>query len=292
MNTPDDIAREMAIVRELAELRVEDEVVLDDEGWDSRVYLVNRGAVVFKFPRTAVARAAYPNAIATLQRIDGGDGIVQVPTVRWIGPDAAYFGCIGVVGEQLGRVGPQLRDKDRARIGTDIGGFLAWLHGKPLGDARIVTIDEEIAGFTKRYTSALPTLEHRLTTTEMANLDRFVTSELPESMRTLGSEPRLCHGDLGAYNVVLGDDGRIGVIDFDDMGVFDRSKDFMGLDHASLLDAALAAYGDDLVLRAKIDIRARALPLLDIPYWVANGDDVELDACLDRLRQALLRDDH
>lgn len=286
-NRSEDIAREIALVREVAELDDGDEVTFDDEGWDSRAYIVNRGEAVFKFPRTAAAQAAYPGAIATLRLIGGGDGTVRVPAVRWIGSGYSYFGCVGVVGRQLGHVQAQLEESQLERIGTDLGAFLAWLHRLTLPDARVVTVADEIAMFVRNYAAALPAIEQRFTVGELAELERFMADELPETMRGLGSEPRLCHGDLGPYNLVLADDGHIGVIDFGDMGVFDQSKDFIGFEGATMLDAALAAYGDTPTLRAKVDIRARALPILDLPFLISKGDERAVDACVDRLRGAL-----
>ena len=56
--------QESSCVRSIAGLSADDHVQFEDEGWDSRVYVVNRGEVVFKFPRTASAQGAYANEIA------------------------------------------------------------------------------------------------------------------------------------------------------------------------------------------------------------------------------------
>lgn len=289
-STPDDVVREMNVVRSVAGLRETDDVTFDDEGWDSRVYVVNRGAAIFKFPRHAAARDAYPAAIAALELLAGGDGTVRVPTVQWVGPDCSYFGCVGIVGRQLGRVHHELGDADRTRIGTDLGHFLAWLHRLHLPDARVVTVDDEIAQFVERSIAAWPTIERELSNAEAAALSEFVHHELPDTLRMLDRDPRLCHGDLGSYNLILGDDGMIGVIDFGDIGMFDRSKDFIGFEYPAMLEAALRAYGDAPNLRAKVDIRARALPLLDLPFLIAHDDDRAVGRLLERLRRSVTTD--
>lgn len=69
----------------------------------------------------------------------------------------------------------------------------------------------------------------------------------------------MCHGDLGYWNMVLREDGGIGVIDFGDIGHYDRSKDFIGFEDAEALDEALKVYGDSELLRQKVAIRQKVL---------------------------------
>ena len=286
--TPSELrAREVALVRSLAGVRDEDDVQFEDEGWDSRVYVVNRGAIVFKFPRTPEARAAYDGEIAILRVLAGGDGRVVVPTVEWVGPDQSYIGYRGIVGRQLGRVAPSPSLADQRRIGRDLGAFLATLHATDPSGFVAMSVDDEISQFTRKFAASRDAIEPEFTRSEWNRLVAFFSARLPETMRALGSEPCVCHGDLGEYNVVLGDDGRVGVIDFGDVGIVDAAKDFMGLDGV-MLDAALDAYGGSESLRAKVDIRTLALPALDLPFYLGKGDADGVAGCVDRLRGSLL----
>ena len=285
--SPEIHAREVTLVRLLVGLRHDDLVEVEDEGWDSRVYVVRRGVIVFKFPRTAAAQAAYAHEIAIMQSLDGGDGRVVVPTIEWVGPDHSYLGYRGIVGRQLGRVDASLAAGDERRIGRDIGAFLRTLHATDPAGFVSVSVDDEIRQFRRKFDASRRAIESEFTSSEWNRLDEFFSVRLPEAMRGLGSEPRVCHGDLGAYNLVLGDDGRVGVIDFGDVGIGDAAKDFMGLD-AVMLDAALEAYGGSESLRAKVEIRTLALPALDLPFYLGKGDGVGVAGCVDRLRRPLL----
>jgi hypothetical protein len=86
--------------------------------------------------------------------------------------------------------------------------------------------------------------------------------------------------------MILGE-RRLGVVDFGDAGYYDRSKDFVGLEHADLLDAALCVYGDDSVLREKIAARQVALPVIELPFYIGKHDDAGLRRTLTRLRERL-----
>ena len=284
---PEVRERELALVRSFAGLRDDEPVDAEDEGWDSRVYVIDRGAIVFKFPRTPEARAAYDSEIAILRVLAGGDGRVVVPTVEWVGPDQSYVGYRGIVGRQLGRVGAPLSDAEQRRIGRDLGAFLATLHAADPNGFDVVSVDDEIRQFTRKFEASRDAIEAEFTRSEWNRLVEFFSVRLPETMRALGAEPRLCHGDLGSYNLILGDDGRTGIIDFGDVGTFDASKDFIGLD-AAMLDAALDAYGGSDVLQAKVEIRGMALPVLDLPFYLGKGDAVGVAGCIERLRSSLL----
>lgn len=278
---------EIARVRSIAGLGAADHVLYDEEGWDSRVYVVNRGAIVFKFPRTPAARAAYADEVAIMQVLDGGDGRVVVPTVEWIGPDSSYLGYRGIVGRQLGRAGNALSADERKRVGHDLGRFLATLHGVELGGLRRVTVVDELDQFTAKFRASQDAIADEFSRAERRALDEFFSTRLPQTMQALGIDPATVHGDLGAYNLILGDDGRIGVIDFGDVAVVDRAKDFMGFD-AEMGDAAISAYGEREHLREKVEIRRLALPVLDLPFYLGKGDARGVAECVNRLRGSLL----
>ena len=187
---------------------------------------------------------------------------------------------------QIGRVGAPLSDVEQRRIGRDLGTFLATLHATDPNDFDVVSVDDEISQVTRKFDGSRDAIESEFTRSEWNRLVEFFSTRLPETMRALGSEPRVCHGDLGPYNLILGDAGRVGVIDFGDVGVFDESKDFMGLE-ATMLEAALDAYGGSDALRAKVEIRRLALPILDLPFYLGTGDAVGVAGCIERLRSSL-----
>jgi aminoglycoside phosphotransferase (APT) family kinase protein len=193
---------------------------------------------------------------------------VEIPRVHWEEPSLAYVGYIGVVARDLseGEV-----DAERARkFGAAIGSFLRVLHAQTL-DVPTHTVEDEIANYQARHRSVVPVLETSFNADELRMLDDFFRRELPATMRSAGQHLCVCHGDLGPWNVIIGLDDTVGVIDFGEAGYRDQSKDFVALPIPAL-EGALAAYGDSRALRDKVAIRRRAFPITDLPYFIGIGD--------------------
>lgn len=282
-------AAELAVVRSLTGVGTDDSMAFDDEGWDSRVYVVNDGEFVFKFPRSTEVQHGYANEIAMLRLVEQQDLEVRIPKIRWVGPDDSYFGYEGIRGHAPNF--DELTPVARHDLGRAIGTFAKSLHSLELPSARVLTVDDEIAGFQAQYAAAAHVVDARFTREERATLDHFYAEAMPNEMRALGGELVLCHGDLGPWNVMLADDGSIGVIDFGDVCLCDPSKDLVGLVQPGVepiaLDAALDAYGEDATRRRKIAVRAKALPAMDLIFYAGKGDEERLTICVDRIRALL-----
>ncbi len=269
-------------------------ITFDGEGWDSRVYLVDDGTIVFKFPRSPAVRAAYRNEIAVLQRVESLGLPLWTPRVRWVGPDDAYFGYEGMHGTaaDLSREAAA----GRRSIGRAIGGFARALHALAVPGLRTVGIEDEIRDFQRQWAEAGPVAAARFTPAERSRLDAFYAAVMPAEMRRLGGDLVLSHGDLGPWNIVVDRDrdrdiddgeGTIGVIDFGDVCRCDRAKDLVGMYEPVALDAALEAYGDSGdagTLRERIAVRARALPAMDLVFFAGKHDEIRLERCLERIR--------
>lgn len=281
------VSREQAVVRSELGLPDGSEVVLVDEGWDSRVYLVDGGRAVFKFPRSPHIRARYGHEISVLRMLEPLALPVPTPRVRWPAADGAWFGYEGIVGQPLSEVPGTIPDHTRAAIGTALGRFLTEFHALELTGAEVVSVADEVRQFQGRYGEAAPAIADRCSVADRRALDRFFGETLPGELHRLGGDPCLCHSDLGPYNIIFTGDATPGVIDFGDTRWFDRSKDFMGLS-GPMLDAALDAYGDSDLLRAKVAVRVKALPALDVPHYQATGNQARVDQCIERLRAGLL----
>jgi hypothetical protein len=84
---------------------------------------------------------------------------------------------------------------------------------------------------------------------------------------------------------VLADDGRIGVIDFGDVAIVDRSLHPCGLDHPVAFEAALAAYGEVPGLREKAELRAAAALVMDLLFFAGKRDPARLAVCVERVHR-------
>lgn len=292
MSVTDDysrqIAAEQATVRRLVGLPDAHPVVLNEIGWTSRVYLVNSGAYVVKFPREEAVKEEYRREIHLLRELEACDLPVLTPRILWTSPDQAYMGYAGIVGDAFDLRAPGATAAQRIAIGEQIGTFLKALHTLRPADAFAMSLDEELAEFHYKYGLGAATLAHALTAAERQQLDALVLREIPAALRRLGEDPVFCHGDLGYWNMILTDDGRLGIIDFGDSGLYDRAKDFSALEDADLRESALRAYGADEMLYERIALRRRLLPVVDLPFYVAKQNEAGIAKTVERIRRVSL----
>jgi len=278
---------ESAIRRELG-LADNSTILYEDEGWDSRVYIVSNGAAVFKFPRSPEVKAQYRHEISALRMLEGISSPVYTPRVKWEAPDLAYFGYEGIIGQPLSRRLGDLDTETKTSIGVSIGHFLSLLHGAKLDDVPTNSIEDEIADYGEKYRLARPTLTEAFSGAEMGTVEEFFLRQLPTDMRRLGGELRLSHGDLGPWNIIISPTRELGLIDFGDVGYHDASKDFSGFGDDTILNSALDTYGANDLLREKTALRIKAFPVLDIPFYLGKQDQAGIRACLDLVRQVVI----
>jgi aminoglycoside phosphotransferase (APT) family kinase protein len=262
--------------------------VLDDIGWDSRVYLVDGAKAVFKFPREPHVATQYHREIAMLLLTEGIDAPVTTPRVQWEHPDNAWFGYAGVPGRPLTDVLDDAGADEERRIGDALGGFIRQLQHRDLDGLPRRTLDDELALYERRRAQAAPVLDRELSDGERRRVDRFFVEELPAALHALGAQLVLSHADLGPWNVLVDASGAIGIIDFGDACYADAAADFGFPWAPALLEAAYDAYGADDLLREKAALRQTAFPVLDLPYYIGKADPEGIQGCLAMLRGSLL----
>jgi len=286
--TPQEvIVSEKQRVRGLLNLTEADTMTVNDSGWDSRVYIVNQGQYVFKFPRSEQVRAAYASEIAAYKLVSAIRSSVKTPVVKWEGATCEYFGYEGIVGTTLDVAGRAVSGDAWNLIGTALGAFLVQLHQLDLQNARQMSINDEIEEFQYKYSLGLLVIQQKFTDDEQGKIERLIQEDLPSKLTELGGDMVLCHGDLGYWNIIYGRGGEIGVIDFGDVGYYDRSKDFIGLKDVSALNAALSVYGDNAILREKIALRKKVLAILDLPFFIGKNDQSGINSTVHNIRRAI-----
>ena len=282
---PSVIDQEKSTIQKLTSRNVGD-IVLNDVGGTSRAYILNNGEIVFKFPRTEQVKGEYTPEIAAYKLVNSLRTTVSVPKIQWEGADNNYFGYEGIVGQSLDKV-DEFPGETKIKIGTAVGEFLAQFHKQQLESAREMTVEDEIEEFQRKYQLSMEVIKERFNETEQARLKQLATQEIPDTMRTLGSDRALCHGDLGYWNIILGDGGEIGIIDFGDVGYYDSSKDFIGLTDQEVMDASLKVYGDTPTLRENIAIRKKLLYILDLWFFISKANRAAIDKSISDLRALL-----
>jgi aminoglycoside phosphotransferase (APT) family kinase protein len=284
---PAVVAAEIAFVRRRLEVADDVPIVFEDVGWDSRVYMIDEGRLVVKFARDHITKRQFEHEVAALRLLEAaGVTGALLPRVVWESDDGNAFAYRGLVGSSLQQAqdlgGEQLR-----AIGAGIGVFLAQLHALDLEGARRWSIDDEVSEYEHKVELSLPTFREFFTAAEVGRVRAFIDDELIVGLRGEVVPLRLGHGDLGPWNVIVAHGGA-GVVDFGDVGYWDPAKDFSGRLDATIVDAAFVAYGADDALRRRAALRARALPILDIPFYVGKGDRAGLQTRIDEIRADIL----
>ena len=102
-----------------------------------------------------------------------------------------------------------------------------------------------------------------------------------------------CHGDLDYNNTLIDSKNQIGVIDFGDAGLYDRSQDFRGMDDEILRESMISAYGvGDVISKAAAETTSKMIDVLNLIYCIENNfvDGVDnIENCLKQVRLKILK---
>jgi hypothetical protein len=83
------------------------------------------------------------------------------------------------------------------------------------------------------------------------------------------------------------DNGQLGIIDFGDVGYYDRSKDFIDLNDNQIFELALQAYGDNEKLRQKITMRQNTTHIISLTYYIGKHDQKGIQKTLAKIKSTL-----
>jgi aminoglycoside phosphotransferase len=252
------------------------------------VYIINSGEFVFKFPRSEEIKEQYKLEVAAYKLASQIETEIAIPNVKWEHPNLDYFGYKGILGDRLELSIENLTGDDRKLIGRQIGGFLKQLHELNLTEAPFMTLEKEIEQFTSKYQLSLPEIEKNFSPPEQEELASVFLKHYPSEILRLGIDKGFCHGDLGYWNIIYGTDGQLGIIDFGDIGYYDRSKDFIGINEEDVLNSALEKYGARDSLKEKVNLRRKILPILDLPYFIGKSNQEGIQRTIKRIRNTLL----
>jgi tRNA A-37 threonylcarbamoyl transferase component Bud32 len=125
--------------------------------------------------------------------------------------------------------------------------------------------------------------------TTAKNLDDFFDVEVPKSITGSG-ELVFCHGDLDYNNTLINSKNQVGIIDFGDARLYDRSQDFRGMDDEVLREAMIKAYGDsEVISKAAAETTSKMIDVLNMLYCIEQKDLVGTNDSLKRIRSKILK---
>lgn len=277
-------SKELEIVKKLTNVADENNIVLNEDGWTSRVYIVNKGEIVLKFLKNKQYREEFEHEINILKLIKDHKFNVNIPLISSSEEDNTYIVLNGLMGKSMSaEIVDALTKEEKRKIGTQIGLFLKKLHTVAYQGKSPNNESEIFEWFQKSFNRRKRTLKKHFNENELVTIEDLVTT-LPQRSQKLGIVQVFCHGDLGYNNILLTDSLEVGVIDFGDAGYNDQSYDFVGLEDDDMLDAVILAYDGDEILKAKVEIRRQLLPLMEMLFLIDKKDKEGVQQCVKRVR--------
>lgn len=275
---------ELQIIEKLTGV-AQERIKLADDGFWSRGYVIDDGRIVFKFKK--VPEVSYVSEIRTLEFVGSLSLGVSLQRVGWVSPDDRYLGVYGVVGRPLETVS-QL---DYQSVGAQLAFALRKLHQAHPEGAEILTLDEELSAWQGRYTRSHDRLLDYFSEKELVRLDRIMFEVVPAKLKRLGENIVYSHGDLGDGNIIIDDNGKVGIIDFSEMCYLDEAGDFMDVSSDELRRVMLDAYGADEILREKVKLRVMARPMIVLGDYVKRGEVKRVERMVVKIRRILEKGD-
>ena len=279
---------ELKIVKRLTGVD-DNQIEVIEIGWTSRVYVIGNGKVVFKFPRNAKFREESKHEVTVLELLKGQRFSVSVPVLNWTSPDNSFFGYYGVEGKPLGEVIDGLSEQQKVEIGMQMGYFIKQLHGiKEYSDIKAQTLDEQTEEYQEWYRKGHNLLKEIFSESELKTIDDFFENKVPKSMTGSG-ELVFCHGDLDYNNTLINSNNQVGVIDFGDARLYDKSQDFRGMDDEILRDAMIKAYGSgEVISKAAAVASSQMIDVLNLIYCIEQRDLEGINDYQKRIRAKIL----
>lgn len=225
-----------------------------DQGYKSRAYIIGEGEIVFKFRR--YQNVNYDQEVKNLAYLRTLHLELGLPQVGWRSESGEYLGLYGVQGNKLcgAKFEPGL-------VGASLGKAVAVLHSAKPANFKKTALPAEVAAWQKRYHNARTLMQNYFEQSEIERLDEIMDQDLPHDLATLGEKLVLSHGDLSEGNIILSEQGEVGVIDWGDMAYLDEAADFMDIEDNRICDYMLDYYQADEVLRQKVQLRRQVRPI-------------------------------
>ena len=246
-----------------------------DIGWTSRVYLINNGELVFKFARNNKVVEEYKNEVRVYKFLEKKSFGVKLPVVKFEDANLRYFGYEGIVGQTLDKYIDNLSEKEKIIIGQRLSGFLKILHESNLDNINIFDISHEEKEFFEKFSISEEFLKTSLKPEIFSAIEFFLENKIKNEFEKLKSNIKLCHGDLGLWNIIL-NKNQIGIIDFGDVGYYDSSIDFSGIGDLYIYNSLVKHYECDESMLKKINLRKIIIPILEIPYYLEQDNKKQL----------------
>lgn len=232
------------------------------QGLDSIAYLVNN-EYIFKQSKHDEARINLKKEIRVLNYLK--DKItLQIPDIEYYSEEYSVCGYKEIKGNKLTpSIYKSLGDDEKDILAQDIALFLREMHAIPLPDIDGLEL-HVIDDYRSDYETLRETIYDKIPDRSKEYIDDFYKRILNDE-RIFQYVKALCHNDLSCNHIIIQNNKAVGIIDFGDVAITDRDKDFV-----YLLEDSNEEIGREFGIKV---LKYYNHPNIDIPILKANLND-------------------
>ncbi|MBP3635416.1 MAG: aminoglycoside phosphotransferase family protein [Bacilli bacterium] len=196
------------------------------EGLDSVAFLVN-DEYIFKKSKHKEASENMKKEISVLRFLEGKLPL-EIPKIDFYDEDASICGYKEIKGTILTpEIYSLMSIEEQEQLAKDIANFLITLHSLPLPKIKDLELDV-IDDYRSDYETLKSMIYDKIPNESIEYLDELFSRILNDERITKYTRV-LCHNDLSCNHIVIRNNRVIGIIDFGDVAITDRDKDFVYL---------------------------------------------------------------
>lgn len=196
------------------------------QGLDSIACLVNN-EYIFKQSKHDIARINLKKEIQVLNYLKGKITL-QIPDIEYYSEEYSVCGYKGIKGNKLAPgIYKSLGDDEKDMLAQDIALFLREMHSIPLPDIAGLEL-HVIDDYRSDYETLRETVYDKIPDKSKEYIDDLYKRILNDE-RISQYVKVLCHNDLGCNHIIIQDNKAVGIIDFGDVAITDRDRDFVYL---------------------------------------------------------------
>lgn len=196
------------------------------QGMDSIAYLVNN-EYIFKMSKHDEARLNLKKEIEVLIYLRGKITL-QIPNVEFYSEKYSICGYKEIKGNKLTKDEyDKMSESEKDKLAQDIAQFLMELHSVKLPNINDLELNV-IEDYKSDYEELKNTIYDKIQVKSKQYLDNLFRKILSDE-RIIKYVKKLCHNDLSCNHIIIQNNTVVGIIDFGDVAITDRDKDFIYL---------------------------------------------------------------
>ena len=196
------------------------------QGFDSVAYLVNY-EYVFKQSKHDEARINLKKEVQVLNYLKG-KVTLQIPNVEYYSEEYGVCGYKEIKGDKLTPIIYQNMSADeKDKLVQDIALFLREMHSISLPNIDGLELNV-FDDYESDYDTLREMIYNKIPDSSKEYIDDLYKRILNDE-RITQYVKALCHSDLGCNHIIIQNNRAVGIIDFGDVAVTDRDKDFIYL---------------------------------------------------------------